>query len=408
MTDLTKQYITDIQAALVDESSYTIEQATELLEESGIPTKKHEDWKYTSLSKSLLPNFKPATSATINAGDINDLVYDNNNVLVLSAGELNENFTKLAKGVEINFVDGDIFKGLENKRDLFTDMNTTFAKQVIELTIPKNTKLETPLTLIHFNDNQTAFSRVSIKAENGSKADIIEIFAGNNEYQVNAVTELAVEPNANLSHIKVQLDSDNAFHMGTTLGKLEEHSTLHSFTMNLKGKAARHNFLINIDGKEATANVHGLFAQNHTRHCDNFALINHNVEHTYSDQLFKGILTDESTGAFTGKIVVQRDAQKVESAQLNKNLLLSKKAHVDTRPQLEVYADDVKCAHGATVGQLSDEELFYLQTRGIKAKDAYQILSKAFAADALDKVENQTIKAYLSDLLYKHYDVLKQ
>ncbi|MBP9682745.1 MAG: SufD family Fe-S cluster assembly protein, partial [Bacteriovorax sp.] len=167
---------------------------------------------------------------------------------------------------------------------------------------------------------------------------------------------------------------------------------------------ARHN--INLELREATAEgaVHGLFTLKKNEHTDIFSTITHFADHTYSDQLFKGILAGESHGVFTGKIIIKQDAQQSTSSQLNKNLILSKKARIDTRPQLLVHADDVKCSHGATIGQLSGDEEFYLQSRGIPKEHARRMLCFGFATDALQKIENEQIKQFAEKLVTKNFD----
>ena len=154
--------------------------------------------------------------------------------------------------------------------------------------------------------------------------------------------------------------------------------------------------------------MNGLYALRDEKKSDNYTEIHHNASNTTSGQLFKGILANKSRGVFTGRIFIHREAQQVDANQLNKNLLLSKEARIDTRPQLEVYADDVKCAHGATIGQLNEEELFYLQARGIPKQEAYEILMAAFSEDALMKVNDDGTKLWLTSFLESHFDNLRK
>lgn len=383
--------------------------ALEFLKLKGLPNKKLEDWKYTNPQSSFPEEFK--LSAMTNEKNASDFEYviDKTSVVSFRNGQFVKENSVLPRGIEINEnIHGDI--NLSQSDDSLEALNIVSTENPIEITIPENFQTKTPVTIIHSvsSDSEGKFivPRVTINVGRFSEVSFVEIFLGEDElnYQMISSTSFNVAEEAKVEHVKVQLDSKYAFHRGSVKGNLKQNSTFHSFTFNLGAKVARNNIWVELPETGATAEVNGLYALRDSQHCDNFSHIHHLSERTYSHQLFKGIVDDSAHGIFTGKIVVHRDAQLVDSHQLNKNLLLSKKAHVNTRPQLEVYADDVKCAHGATIGQMSEEEVFYLESRGIPKEEAQKILCRAFANDALEKVKNLQVRDKLGSWLFERFE----
>ncbi|MBY0416085.1 MAG: Fe-S cluster assembly protein SufD [Bdellovibrionales bacterium] len=276
----------------------------------------------------------------------------------------------------------------------------------------KNTVIDFPITIVHLVDeaaiNKIISPRITIVAESFSKVSIAEIFTSTQnllfQYTTNSSTNIDLKENAFVEHVKIQTEALQSTHIGLTKAIVAKSAQFKSMTLDFGIMTSRHNIDIEVNGEGADAHVNGLYTLSKSTHADIFSNINHNAAHTTSDQLFKGILAGESHGAFTGKISIAKDAQLVNSNQLNKNLMLSKKAHIDTRPQLLVAADDVKCAHGATIGQLSPDEEFYLESRGIKKDMAKRMLCHGFAADVLFKIDNKSIQARAMDLLKDNFE----
>lgn len=372
---------------------------------SGIPTKKNEDWLYTNIGPHLSPRFYEQKESIVH--DVPSTVLDKRGMIIFNNGTFNKFQSILPEGIELDAVSPE-----EKFFDSFDALNFGTSLSPLSLKIKKNAVVDFPVTIIHLVDdvgvNKIVSPRVKITAEENSSVRFMEIFESTNrdlfQYTTNAVTKFILKPNAVIEHVKVQREALNATHIGLTNAEVDRSAKFKSVTVDIGLLVARHNINVNLNAPGAESTVHGLFSLKKTEHTDVFSNIHHNADHTYSDQLFKGILSGDSHGAFTGKIVIVKDAQQSASAQLNKNLLLSKKAHIDTRPQLLVHADDVKCAHGATVGQLSKDEEFYLQSRGIPKERARKMLCFGFATDALNKIEDETIRSAAIKIVMDNLD----
>lgn len=371
----------------------------------GIPTKKNEDWIYTNIAKNLSPRFYARTSEIVQ--DIPSLVIDRRGMIILNNGIFNRHQSVLPEGVVI-----DQQKAETEFFDSFDALNFGVALSPLFLKIKKNTVLDFPITIVHLTDeagvNKIVSPRIMMEAEAFSKVALLEIFTSTQnllfQYTTNSSIHFNLLENASVEHVKIQLEAQASTHIGLTAATLAAHAQFKSMTVDLGNLVSRHNIDVKVSGSGAETHVNGLFALKKSEHADIFSSIQHLAAHTTSEQLFKGILAGESHGAFTGKIVIAKDAQQVNSNQLNKNLMLSKKAHIDTRPQLLVAADDVKCAHGATIGQLSSEEEFYLESRGIKKDKAKKMLCHGFATDVLYKIENLEIQKLALKLLNESFE----
>jgi Fe-S cluster assembly protein SufD len=221
-------------------------------------------------------------------------------------------------------------------------------------------------------------------------------------YFTNAVTEIVVGEGAVVDHYKVQQESSDAFHVATMHASLGRSANFSSHSIALGGRLTRNDANVTLsEGTEATLN--GLYIVNGTQHIDNHTEIDHAKPHGTSHELYKGILDGKATAVFNGRIIVRKDAQKTDSKQTNKNLVLSDEAVIDTKPELQIFADDVRCTHGATIGQLDEEALFYLQSRGIERAQARSLLTYAFAQDILDRVKVQSIKDQLEKVLFEKF-----
>jgi Fe-S cluster assembly protein SufD len=282
-------------------------------------------------------------------------------------------------------------------------LNTAFIASGAFIFIPAGVEVESPVHLLFLSDGRDAsvvsFPRVLIVAESGSKATVIESYSGVAEgaYFTNAVVEINLADGARLNHYKVQRESAEAFHVATTQATLGSASSFNSTTITLGARLSRHDINVVLDHEGAECRVDGLYLVGESQHTDTHSLIDHRQPHCTSHQLYKGILDGKSRAVFNGKVFVREGAQQTDAKQTNRNLLLSNEARVDTKPQLEIFADDVKCAHGATVGQLEEEELFYLISRGLNPDLARNLLTYGFAEEVIEKIKVESIKAQLDE-----------
>ena len=379
--------------------------ALNFFKEHGIPSKKDEDWKYTNIAKNLSP--RVYDSSELIEGQLPSQIIDKNSVIVINNGKFNQTLSKLPSGVELSGANPEI-----DYFDSFDALNFSTAFGATSFVVKKNSVLKKPLTIIHIVDelavNKIINPRINILVESNATIAIAEVFTSTQnllfQYTTNSVTQFKLEKNAIVEHVKIQNEAKKSVHIGLTKAQVARDAKFYSFTFDLGVLTSRHNINVDLTENGAETRVHGLFTLNKDEHSDIFSNINHRVAHTNSEQLVKGILSGESHGVFTGKIVVAKDAQLINSSQLNKNLLLSKKAHIDTRPQLLVHADDVKCSHGATIGQLSPEEEFYLQSRGIPKQRAKQMLCHGFGAEVIYKIENEDLKKFTESQVTFNYE----
>lgn len=373
--------------------------ALEFFETRGIPSKKDENWIYTSIAKNLATRFVDSQSSR--AVDTK-LVLDLSQVIIFNNGKYNSEDSKLPIGLKRIAPQTP-----RNFHDQFDALNLVSATDAIGFYLEKNHELKNPITIIHQCDenavNKQSTPRIYFSAAENSKAYIVEIFTStqNNlfQYTTNSHINFEIGKNANIEHVKINLEAKNATHIGLTKAHIARDAVFKSFVIDLGIKLSRHNVELHLNESNATVESHGLYYLNHTEHADNFISIHHHAPHTFSDQLYKGILNHESHGAFTGKIEIDKNCSGANAAQLNKNLLLTKKAHIDTRPQLLVATDDVKCAHGATIGDLSAEEEFYLTSRGISKNRAKQMLAHGFAHEVSLKIGHPKIVEFINQLM---------
>ncbi len=234
----------------------------------------------------------------------------------------------------------------------------------------------------------------------GSEASIIEVYAGSGAgYFTNAVTELALGEGALVDHYKLESEVPDAFHIATIQARQERASTFHSHSVSLGGGLVRNDINSVLGGEGGEAILNGLYLGTAEQHIDNHTALDHAMPHCSSREYYRGILSGRASGVFNGKIIVRQDAQKTDAIQSNKNLLLSEHASINTKPQLEIYADDVRCTHGATVGQLDREALFYLRSRGIGREQARNVLTAAFASEVLERVKHAGLRTRLEALV---------
>lgn len=301
-------------------------------------------------------------------------------------------------------------KNVNSEKDPFAALNTAFSYEGVFVKIVKNTRLDKPLVLHYTYDSNapsaTFQSRNLILAESGSKANIIESFSTNGDIQffANHVSEVFVGSNAFLNYYKLQNQGVSAYHVDNTSISQQRDSNVQTFTISLEGKIIRNNLNFNLDDENSEAHMYGLYVAHGETHIDNHTSVDHRFPNCFSNEIYKGILDHNSKGVFNGKIFVRQDAQKTNAFQSNKNILLSDTANINTKPQLEIWADDVKCSHGCTTGQLDDEQLFYLQSRGISKSKAKAMLLHAFVNDVIDKIEVDFLRDFINDEMYNRLD----
>jgi Fe-S cluster assembly protein SufD len=432
VTELVKsenKYQTAFQAAR--ESSPTVPWlelvragAIDRFEQLGFPSVHEEEWKYTNLAQLAKEDFQPATSPVqVSAAAVARHAYPEtaNAHLVVVNGFLSEELS-VKTGLE-SVVAIDLLSAVADSRynkiareylarnanyhdNGLTALNTAFLQSGVFVWIPKDVQLETPLqiTFLSTEPNSASFPRVLLVAEENSSATLIESFVANGEasYFTNATAEIVLKEGARLEHYRVQRESKKAFHVSTTSVELGRASSYNVTSINLGAQLSRHDISVVMDHEGAECWVDGLYVVGSTQHTDTHSVIDHKQPYCNSHQLYKGILDGNARAVFNGKIFVREGAQKTDAMQTNKNLLLSPQARVDTKPQLEIYADDVKCAHGAAVGQIDEEELFYLQARGLNPELARSLLTYGFAEEVIGKIKIDSIRSQLDEIVLSH------
>jgi Fe-S cluster assembly protein SufD len=245
-----------------------------------------------------------------------------------------------------------------------------------------------------------------IYVEKNSALSVVESYfsAGSGVYFNNPVTELKIEENARLNHVRIQNENTNAYHVGNIFTDQDRNSVYHSTSVTFGGRISRNNYYARLNGEGIETTLNGLYLGHGKQLIDNHTFLDHAKPHCTSHEVYQGILTDKANAVFSGKIMVRQDAQKTDAKQSNNCLILSDDARINSKPQLEIYADDVRCTHGATVGQLNEDAVFYLQSRGIPEKKAKNILTYAYAERVIDGIDSGIIKSRIDELLQKRLE----
>ena len=398
------------------------EQGMQRFQTVGFPTLRDENWRYTNVRSIQKQEFKPVTA-----------VEEHNLQAHL--------FATLLKGLEshrIVFVNGQYCPGLSATVDLpagvtgeslaavvnespqsverrlgsltpesadgFLALNTAFVQDGLYLNVADNCDVDAPIEIIFFNTEQggqLVQPRNLYIIGRHSKVNIIEryISAGGDSHLTNAVTELVALESAQVEHTKLQEEGDKAFHVGGVFMHLDANARVVSNNVALGSLIARTDLCVSLAAEGAGCDLNGVYLGNGRQHIDNFTQIEHRQPNCTSDEFYKGVLDDRARAVFHGRIVVHQDAQHTDAQQQNRNLLLSENAEVDTKPQLEIYADDVKCAHGATVGQLDEDAMYYLRSRAIDAVTARSLLTYAFAADVIHRFSPKPLRDHVESVL---------
>lgn len=344
----------------------------------GFPTRHNEEWKYTSVDAFLKQSFEACVDSFGMTATFP------NNVPGLIVQPLAQALIEHPEKIQTYL--GQILKHEHG----FQALNTAMIATGFFIYIPENALLSEPVVISHAHNQtqQVHYVRHVIAAQQGSAATIIETYQGEHEYCVNTMTEVYAAKHAQVVHYKLQRESRSAYHFGHTAVSQDAHSRFDSHLFSFGGKLVRSDLSIDLKQPKASCFMNGIYAPATGQHMDHHTCVTHQVADCQSIQDYKGILSAQSRAVFNGKVIVAKDAQQTRAEQQNKNLLLSTHAEIDTKPQLEIFANDVICTHGSTVGQLDEEALFYLATRGLKRDEASRYLIEAFATDNLRAVEN--------------------
>ena len=306
---------------------------------------------------------------------------------------------------------GDIVKDyLKNEKrnsNAFTLMNNSFFNDGFVLIVPDNKILEKPIQVIFYtgNENENVFAfpnNLFVIGENAQARVIIRFAGGGETYFMNVHNEYHIAESAVFDIYKIQNEKRNSYHIDNSEIVQEKGSIFTHISFDFGSVLTRNDLRADLIGENIETNLYGLYLTNDNRHVDNHTYVDHSAPNCESNELYKGILDDKSTGVFSGKILVKKDSQKTNAYQSNKNILLSEEARIDTKPQLEIYADDVKCSHGATVGSLDKEAYFYIRSRGIPAAEAQSMLIKAFAEDVVQNIKIQEIHKDINNLIFNN------
>ena len=374
----------------------------------GLPTNKWESWRHTNLSR--LNNLKPGIMNSIKTSPKG---YKKNNIpvnnlidIVFYNGVYRKDLSsKLPPGVSISdslnlLLDDDhLYEGTP-----FSLLNSTFLKSGITINIDKNMVLDKPIRVIYNstgNESEIIYPRVILNVNNSASCTFIEHHINNinNSFQ-NGVTQISMDENSNLNHIKIQKNSPNMIDISSLMVNQKKESNYNFFQYCDGSDLGRNNIHIIMSGNGSNCNLSGISLTKNIQQIDNNIIVEHKGKHTTSSQVFKSILDEKSSGVFNGKVIIQEGAVKTDAAQSNKNLILSKNAGMNSNPQMEIYNDDVKCAHGSSTGELDQETLFYMRSRGLDLIGAKSLLIRGFIADLIDNISHEKIKNYL----YEEFD----
>jgi Fe-S cluster assembly protein SufD len=395
--------------------------AKSTLEESGFPTIKNEEYKFTNINKVIIDKIKHYSSPDPidNLGEIlkanrlinsldSFLVVRNNGVLDTGLSSVSEDLISIKAFSDLKQEEVKKISTIEKiTKDAFTALNTASFASGTWIEIPDGTVVEKPILLVDFVSpdakGECIHPRTYFHAGKNSQATLIElsVFLNDSTVFVNEVSELDIASNAHIRHYKMQDGHKSELGASNTGTDMERDATFTSVLLSLNGDMLRNNLSLNLNASNCEGNMYGLFLLNGKTHVDNHTNVDHKQPRSESNELYKGILTDKSRGVFNGKIFVRQDAQKTNAFQQNNNILLSEEAILNTKPQLEIWADDVKCSHGCTTGQLDEEALFYLRARGIGKESAKSLLLYAFAGEVLDKITDEVFKKYCEEIVHE-------
>jgi Fe-S cluster assembly protein SufD len=408
-------FIQELQPTKLSISKSILDSAVKTLATTDFPTTRTEAWKYTRVSKIAnlkLKNSLPGTlhldqRFLISQGAYTFVFENGKYISALSTRDLPEGIS-ITSLTDTNKDDLQLIGSLVAvEKEVFNSINTQFAENGLFIRIAPKTVIDKPIQILHILSGtyQIANFRNFIVAEKFSKATVlIGYFSANAESSfTNVVNEVTVEENANLSIDKLQYESEGNFHVGTEQVLQHKDSTFTINTVTLNGSFVRNNLNIEVNGTNCATHLNGAYLLKGNQHVDNHTIVDHKMPHCESNELYKGVIDDNSTAVFNGKVFVRKDAQKINAFQSNGNVLMSDNATINSKPELEIYADDVKCSHGSTTGQLDENAVFYLRARGLSEKAARNLMVSAFIEDVLSKVSSEEMLQKIHEILKERY-----
>ena len=426
--DNIKERFNELQSGSNGKLKSLEQNAFEAFNRMGIPTAKHEEWKYTRIGSVFNKEFelKPGgTTVTLKEveavrlpghEEANELFFINGFYSTeLSTIRSKELIVQSLQEAAVNEYAGIVAKHLGHSNRYAKDgihaMNSAFVHEGVFIHVGVGNITEHPVYIYYITDareaNILSQPRNLVHISERAEVEIAETHYtfGVSESFTNQVLEVIVEKDANVSYYKIQNDADHSNHVCTTHFRQTGKSNIHTVTISLNGGIVRNNLSIALEAEHAEAHMYGLYFLKGNSHVDNHTVADHVKPNCMSNELYKGIIDDNATAVFNGKIYVQQDAQKTNAYQSNKNILLSDGASVNTKPQLEIFADDVKCSHGCTVGRLDEEGLFYLRSRGINEDTARSLLVHAFAIDILEHIKPVALRNYVDKLIFERLEI---
>ncbi len=395
--------------------------AIKIFEEEGFPSKKDEAWKYTSLNKILKEDYSvfPKRDRILEYSEVRKyFIHDIDSYkIVFIDGKYSSHLSQTThEGIDVCLMSSALSKPkyrlvIENyfnkaaTKDSLTSLNTAFSQEGAYIHIPKNKLVEKPIQIIHFstgNESATMLQpRNLVVVDENAHVQIIERHQSltDNAVLTNSVTEIFANKRAIVDYYKIQNDNENASLIDNTFISQKQQSFASVHTFSFGGKLTRNNLNFLQNGERVDSTLKGVTIIGNKQHVDHNTLVHHIEPNCESHQDYKGIYDENATGVFNGKVIVEKEAQKTNAFQANNNILISDKATINTKPQLEIFADDVKCSHGCTIGQLDESALFYMRSRGIPEKEAKGLLMFAFSNDVLSSVKIPEIKQRITKII---------
>ena len=390
------------------------EKSFEILNETAFPTTKTEAWKYTRTTRISNGTFQ-LVKPEINS--ISEYLIEglNGNVLVFVNGfyQAGLSIIKDTKGLNISpltetnqeWIGANTNQQVQLEGEVFNALNTAFTTDGVSIEIAKNAIIEDPIQLIYITTGSTVLSSVRniLVANENSDATVVMGYYGEQADSnfTNVITEVKVKQNASLSIHKIQHENNTNFHINTETVSQDRDSRFTLSTSTFSGAIVRNNVYVHVDGENAETNLYGLYLTDEKQVVDNHTVIDHKVPNCNSNELYKGVLDGQSTGVFNGKVFVREQAQKINAFQSNGNVLLSDNASMNSKPELEIYADDVKCSHGSTTGQIDEEAIYYLRARGISERSAKSLMINGFVGEVVEQISNEIIREHITKLMAK-------
>ena len=403
--------------------------------ELGVPTTKDEEWRYTNVSPIARLPFEAAgpDAASVTAEQLAPFLFDSGGgaLLVFVNGRFTPDLSCItsqpggvkvgslaeAMGSEVALLKAHLARHAVFADHALTALNTAMMEHGALIHVPKRTVLDQPVHLVFVSTASVAplvsHPRNLIVVEAGAKASVVESYIGlgSGPYWTNTVTEIVAGDDAFVYHYKIVREADDAYHIGNLHLHQHRGSNITSHTVTLGGGLVRNDINALLDGEGGECTLNGLYMADDTRHVDNHLLVDHAKPHCDSREFFKGVLDGSGRGIFSGRIIVRQDAQKTDAKQTNMTLLLSEDAQVESKPQLEIFADDVKCTHGATIGQIDSDAIFYLRSRGLNEEAARSMLIYAFARESIESIRVAALRSQLDDLVFArlpHGELLRE